>query len=494
MDPATAFARYRPLVDEWRAFLAALERPLPTCAWTNTLRTTLGRVRDGLARAGAGPVELGWLPGAFRLDPRAAAGTTLEFLVGLCHLQEEASLLPPLLLDPRPGERVLDLCAAPGGKTAQIAAAMEDRGTLVANDRDTVRMIPLRRTIQRLGLTSVVTTACDGANYPPAAGLFDRVLVDAPCSCEGTSRKSPEVLAKSGRASALAISGVQRALLRKAVLLARPGGRIVYSTCTYAPEENERVVASILAEGSVRVVPVGGVPGFATVPGVSEWEGEPLDPSLAGCLRVWPHHNDTGGFFVAVLEKTGGEGGAKALGVPGRARETEGSTSPSSEIPPLGDEVDPAPWLGPLEERYGIPRETFAGHRLVPAGGDRLSLLAASALPPAEPPAVTRGLPFLHAGMRHPKPTTAAVLAFGPAATRQRVALDPVETDAYLRRAPIDLPEDRLAGCRRGHVLVEHEGVFLGGGQLVTSPGGAGRIESQFPKGWALPAGRSAFG
>ncbi len=302
MPDLTPFARYRPLIDDWDAFVEVLQRPLPTCVWANPLRSTAGEVEAHLRAAGLNPEPLGWHDHAFTLPAEVGAGNQLGYLTGRYHVQEEASLLPVPLLDPHPGERVLDLCAAPGGKTAQMGIRMRNRGTIVANDINYGRLASLRGTLDRLGLANVTATAYDGASYPAASGTFDRVLVDAPCSCEGTSRKHPSVIDEW--ASMPDITGLQAALLRKAVQRCRPGGRIVYSTCTYAPEENEQIVDAVLCDypETVRLRPAR-IDGVDAAPGITSWQGHSFHASLTHAMRVWPHQNDTGGFFVAVLER-----------------------------------------------------------------------------------------------------------------------------------------------------------------------------------------------
>ncbi len=298
----SAFLRYRAIVDDWEAFVAALRRPLPVCAWTNTLRTTPAQVKAALEAEGLKPEPLAWRPDAFRLPSDSQPGNRLAYVLGHYHVQEEVSLLPVPLLDPQPGERVLDLCAAPGGKTAQIAVRMQNRGTVVANDRNPLRLRQLSGTIERLGLLNVTTTLHDGADYPLESGPFDRVLVDVPCSCEGNFRKDQQVA--DAFAGAPELCGLQTALLHRAVMLCRPGGRIVYATCTFAPEENELVVDAVLRRWgeALRLLPAH-LEGFRGAPGLIEWNGRRLHPSLEQTLRVWPHLNDTGGFFVAVLER-----------------------------------------------------------------------------------------------------------------------------------------------------------------------------------------------
>jgi len=296
--------RYRGVVDEWDAFRAASVRPLPTCLLVNRLRTDRAALRARLADDGLRTRPVAWTEEALLLADDASPGVRVEYLTGLYTVQEEAALTAVHLLDPQPGERVLDLCSAPGNKTAQIAIRMEDRGTVVANDRSHQRMRATRNTLDRLGITNVTLTHHDGANFPSDGGTYDRILVDAPCSCEGTSRKNPDALDGLDEASIASLGGVQTALLRKAFQLCRPGGRIVYATCTYAPEENEAVVDRALrgSDWPVRLVDAR-IEGFVHRPGLTDWRDASYRPSLAGAMRVYPHHNDTGGFFVAVLER-----------------------------------------------------------------------------------------------------------------------------------------------------------------------------------------------
>ncbi len=136
---------------------------------------------------------------------------------------------PALLLQPEPGQRILDLCAAPGNKTAQLAVSMANRGTVVANDINYSRMRAVRHTLDRLGLVNTSITTADGANIPKTAGQFDMVLADVPCSGEGMARKDPLVLLRAGPELAYKKQGLQIALLRKAVQRCKPGGRIVYA-------------------------------------------------------------------------------------------------------------------------------------------------------------------------------------------------------------------------------------------------------------------------
>ncbi|MES3162089.1 MAG: RsmB/NOP family class I SAM-dependent RNA methyltransferase [Halorubrum sp.] len=299
--------RYEPLVDDVEAFRVACDRPLPSVVRTNTLAASPARVRRAFEAGDVAYEPVDWHDGLFRL-PDGNPGGNWPHVHGWTHGQEEVSVLPGLALDPQPGDRIWDACAAPGSKTTQIAAAMTDSGTLVANDNNLGRLSALRHNAERLGVTSAVVTNQDARNFstkPLAFDEFDRAIVDAPCSCEGTCRKNPDVLDQWTYDHVEAVAGIQKGILTRAVQATRPGGVVVYSTCTFAPEENEAVLDHVLDAESCELVefdlPV------ETVPGVTEWDGETYDASVTRAHRVYPHHNDTGGFFCAKL-RVGGAG------------------------------------------------------------------------------------------------------------------------------------------------------------------------------------------
>ena len=193
---------------------------------------------------------------------------------------------------------ILDLCASPGSKTTQISQMMNNRGLVIANEPSLARVAPLRSNCERLGVLNVAITRYDGRNFP--RGPFDRVLVDAPCSSEGRERKGPGVLARSSSKKSIDLQALQIGLLKNALRLVKPGGIVVYSTCTYAPEENELVVQTCLDVARLEKI---SIPGLKECPGVTEWNGEPLDNNLMHCARYYPHLNDAGGFFVAKFIK-----------------------------------------------------------------------------------------------------------------------------------------------------------------------------------------------
>ena len=297
--------RYEPLVDDPDAFRAACERPLPHVVRVNTVKATVDRTRRALDEAGIAHEQADWNPRLLGL-PEDQPGTNWPYVHGWLHGQEEVSAVPARVLDPQPGERVWDACAAPGSKTTQLAALMNDEGVVVATDANIGRVAPLRSNAERLGVTNVAITNEDARNHslkPFDGEGYDRALVDVPCSCEGTIRKNPDVLEGWGMDRIEGVSGVQKGVLKRAVEVTREGGTVVYSTCTFAPEENEAALDYVLGERSCRLVEFE-IP-LAHSPGITEWAGESFDPTVARAKRLYPHQNNTGGFFCAKLEVTG---------------------------------------------------------------------------------------------------------------------------------------------------------------------------------------------
>jgi len=296
--------RYAPLVDDEAAFYAACERPLPSVVRVNTIKTDPERARCALDKEGIEYESVEWHDQLLRL-PEASPGTNWPYFHGWLHGQEEVSAVPALALDPQPGERIWDSCAAPGSKTTQLSAMMDDRGVVVGNDNNLGRLSSLRHNAERLGVTNLVVTKQDGRNFslkPFDFDEFDRAIVDAPCSCEGTIRKNPTTLEEWTLEHVHSVAAVQKGILSRAVQATKPGGTVVYSTCTFAPEENEAVVDHVLDTEACEVVDFD-CP-LDSVSGVTEWEDDSYDPRVEATHRIYPHLNDTGGFYCAKLAVT----------------------------------------------------------------------------------------------------------------------------------------------------------------------------------------------
>ncbi|MBW2982992.1 NOL1/NOP2/sun family putative RNA methylase [Candidatus Woesearchaeota archaeon] len=274
----------------------------------NTLKTSVEGLQRRLeGRWGLTPVP--WCPEGFWIsfkgddeqEERFDLGNLPEHPLGFFYVQDAASMIPPIVLDPQPGEVVLDLCAAPGSKTTQLAALMRNEGLVIANDIQGSRLPALGINVQRVGAKNVMVTRMPGQRFKRFGG-FDRVLVDAPCSGTGTVRKSMKVLQMWSPNLVKRLVKEQRKLLATAFDSLKEGGVVVYSTCTLEPEEDEGVVSWLLEQRSdAEVLPIALDIGRSLA--VTEFDGESYHDSVRECLRIYPQDNDSEGFFVARIRK-----------------------------------------------------------------------------------------------------------------------------------------------------------------------------------------------
>jgi len=297
------FERYREVIPDWNAFQESIQSRDPTTIRVRTGRISSPALMVRLVNQGFLVEEIEGVPSFIRvLDGPFNVADTIEHWLGLFYVQQVSTGLAALALQPNPGEHILDLCAAPGGKTTQIADLMQGRGCLVAVDRNEGRLQALLGNLYRLAHTNVMVVSGDGLRLPETV-VFDGVLVDAPCSGEGTLRRKSTRRVKESVKFRKSVPRRQEALLRKAIALTRPGGVVVYSTCTFAPEENEEVIDAVLKDGSVYLEKID-----LQVPhdsGLTSFEGKSFDPSLEKTCRIYPHHLNSGGFFMARLRHRG---------------------------------------------------------------------------------------------------------------------------------------------------------------------------------------------
>src|SRR5512132_3484273 len=301
--PEAFVARMRGLLGRGApAFLDSYRRPAQRAVRANPLKLDPADL-PGLL--GIDPDPVPWCPEAFFLPQGARVGDTMAHAAGLCYLQEPSALAVGAALDLRPGQRVLDLAAAPGGKATLVAGRLGGRGVVVANEVQRGRVQALADNLDRWGSGRTMLAADTVARLAERLpGRFDRVLLDAPCSGEGLFRRTPAAAAQWRPGHVRGSAERQRALLADAALLVRPGGVLVYSTCTFAPEENERQVAGFLAaHPGWRLLDIPGHEGFAA--GRPDWA--PDGPAeLVRTVRLWPHRLRGEGHFVAKLGRPGG--------------------------------------------------------------------------------------------------------------------------------------------------------------------------------------------
>ncbi|MBR4192975.1 MAG: RsmB/NOP family class I SAM-dependent RNA methyltransferase [Oscillospiraceae bacterium] len=483
------------LGEEYDAFLAALDRPRavglrlnplkvcsdPACRDEHrssadkqclSLQTHTGVSKPTILNSQFSIFNLSpvpWCPTGFYYDPATRPGLHPCHAAGAYYLQEPSAMAPGELLDPRPGERVLDLCAAPGGKSTQLAGKMAGEGLLVCNEIHPKRAGILASNIERLGIANALVL-----NEHPARlaerfpAYFDRVLVDAPCSGEGMFRKhdaafedwSPETVAMCARR--------QAEILDCAAAMLRPGGRLVYSTCTFSPEENEGSVAGLLERNPDFAVETVQAPWFS--PGRPEWADG--NPALAQTLRLWPHRLRGEGHFAAVLRKGDADAENAVGAAAGRRPESPGSrprhSMPCPEGSRRGSEgsVLPRPAANLLSE-LGIT---------LPAGKPAVFGERVFWAPPETPE--LRGLKVLRPGLELAElrgelavPAHALALWASGAASVHELSADEPACAAYLRG-------ETLPTEARGWTLVRVDGLSLGWGKGVK-----GVLKNHYPKG-----------
>jgi len=448
-------ARYAAIVDDPGAFLKVVQQPLPICFWSNPLKGSPEALWQYLTANGLALEPVSWLPGAFRTRHWSAPGNTLAFTAGWYYVQEEIAMAAVVALDPQPGECILDMCAAPGGKTAQIAARLKDTGTVMANEIHATRLPSLSVTISRLGFTQVLTSQADGRSLAVPDHSFDRVLVDAPCSGEGNlRRRRPRPWQPN---HGLRIATAQKKLLSRALDLAKPGGTVVYSTCTFAPEENEAILDAVM--GDRAVVEPFDIPELIGQSGLNHWQGQSYRADVALARRYFPHFNNTGGFFVAKLRRT------DAAPISRATVET---------VPPQSVSETAAAPLQRWAEQYGIPPASLTNYRCWATGKRRLWLLNADSEPLPGVSPQTLGIPLATETNLGLKPTTAFLQRLGPQVQRNVVELPS-------QAAAIEFVQGRSQpypdSVDQGYVHVRFQDFDLGCGRL-----NHGWLESQLPK------------
>lgn len=473
--------RYRSIVDDWDAFAAASGRPEPTVFRVRTGRVDEAQLLEDLGAQGFRTRPIEGLAGFHQVvDEPHPVSMTLEHWNGLLYVQQASTGVAAPALAPQPGERVLDMCSAPGGKTAHMADLMEDSGCVVASEISESRIRGLLGNMYRLAHTNVVAVAGDGRTFPEGA-LFDRVLVDAPCTGEGTLRRRGGRPPRQSGSFLGYVTSAQRALLERAVRLTRPGGTILYVTCTFSPEENEAVVSDILGTMPVELEPLD-LP-MPHARGVTEFEGARFDPRVEGAARIYPHHLDSGGLFLARLRRLDGP----VAGEPTPGVSPEAWTPVPHAFPDDGEATHSEPEeadalvdaaVAELADRFGVSRARLDELSWTVRGG-RVWVHSVDAWPLEAWDkgdawrAISIGLRAVEFDSRgRARPTNDVLRLLSDDVQERRVELDDDRLRTFLSRKPVPCDLDL-----RGPVAVGYRGQVVGRGART-----ADGLKTEIPK------------
>ncbi|MEM1952718.1 MAG: RsmB/NOP family class I SAM-dependent RNA methyltransferase [Candidatus Caldarchaeum sp.] len=292
--------------DRFEQLVESYEKPFPETFRVNTLKISQAECLELLAEDGIEATPIPYTEDGFYVKPPGTVSTTLWHMLGYVYVQGPVSILITELLDVKPGMKVLDLCAAPGSKTTHIAAKLQRRGVVVANDVSRTRIKALASNMQRCGVVNGFITLSDGRclGYRHRR-LFDRVLVDAPCTSLGIGSKDWSVLKYWTVRSSQRLGRLQRSLLLSGYQALKPGGSLIYSTCTFHPYENEYVVSALLEKfPDAKLEPLN-IQNLSYEKGLESWQGVNFPSEVTKTVRIYPFHSGAEGFYIAKIIKPG---------------------------------------------------------------------------------------------------------------------------------------------------------------------------------------------
>jgi NOL1/NOP2/sun family putative RNA methylase len=294
--PEYMVSRFERFVPGLERFLSVMEEPPRTYLRVNTLRINANALIKRLSDKGFTLRETD-VPDCLEVTAEPySIGASAEYLLGYFYIQDKSSVIPPLALAPSPGDVVIDMAASPGGKTTQLAQMMGNGGLLLAIEVEVSRLAGLRSSLGRCGIMNTALFCMDAREVARLDVKADKILLDAPCTGEGVIARDRSRKTSRGEADILYHSGLQEELLDAAHACLKPGGVLVYSTCSYAPEENERIVDYAVKKYGMKVEPLP-----YGEPGLESFGDLEFDPQVKNARRLYPHLHGTLGFFAARL-------------------------------------------------------------------------------------------------------------------------------------------------------------------------------------------------
>lgn len=289
-------------IDDTIKLLKASEKPLTPSIRVNTLKIKTKELQIRFEQKGFELKPIKWVSYAFKiLKETYNIGSLHEYLQGYFYLQKVASMLPPIILDPKSNDVVIDMCAAPGGKATHLSQLMNNTGTLILIDRNKNRIPALEINLRRMGVINSIVLNLDAVNLSNLNVKADKILLDAPCTGEGLIRQDPSRKKSRSIRDIERIASIQKQLLKSGLLSLKSGGKLLYCTCSIAPEENELVVNEILKKKEnysiIEIFKDFGVTGLNNVFRID------LIEDLKLSQRLYPHIHDTIGFYFCLIKK-----------------------------------------------------------------------------------------------------------------------------------------------------------------------------------------------
>ena len=470
------------LGEDYEAFLTGFDEQRQYGLRVNTLKMNLEEF-ERIAPFHLKKVP--WISNGYFYEAEDVPAKHPFYSAGLYYLQEPSAMTPASRLKVQPGERVLDLCAAPGGKATELGAALQGEGLLVANDINTARAKALLRNLELFGISNSFVT-----NEPPHVlaerfpEFFHKIMVDAPCSGEGMFRKNPAVVDSWQEKGPEYFSKLQREIIVQAADMLLPGGMMFYSTCTFSPLENEKTITHLLKERQdMEVVPMEDYEGFAE--GLTSYKDEGFDESCKFCRRIWPHKMSGEGHFMALLhKKSGAEQEIKS-------DEKASKKSKKAKKKQQTETLSSVWWekCKSLSKEQKAAAEDFFAHVNLAYDVGRIDVRGDNLYYLPEPQYDGRGLHFLRNGLfmgefkkKRFEPSQPFALALRAQDFDQVLDFpaDDERLQRYLRGETLDV-SDLINGekKRKGWQLVMAAGYPLGFGKLVNN-----NLKNKYPAGW----------
>lgn len=461
------------LGDEWDDFLYSYDNNRFQALRFNTLKVQSPEERMRILKVLGIPSDkrVSWANEAYYFDENVRPGKHPYHEMGLYYIQEPSAMSAAALLAPKPGMRVLDLCAAPGGKSTQLATYLGDRGLLVSNEINTQRSRILSQNIERMGIKNAIVTNEDSfvlASHFP--GFFNAIQVDAPCSGEGMFRKLPEAIEQWSMENVAICAARQKEILDNAAVMLKPGGVIVYSTCTFSKEENEDVIEYFL-------------------------ERHP-DFTLEEMERFWPHKVDGEGHFVAKLVR---RGGVNELGadydvcedscnkVEDTGLKADRKTKKNKNSKNRKNETKPALTKENMKLLSAFLDETISEDVAAWIKNSRLVMFGEQLYRLPDMEVDIKGLKVQRAGLHigefkkqrfEPSHSLALALKLNDAKNLVKLTWDDPQTIGFFNGQSVVLSDEQAVECKKGWALVCVDGYTAGWGKVNGT-----QVKNHYPKG-----------